>query len=68
MLEIICVNVPSILYGEGVKEWNLMEIFVFYKVYLASLKNNSILVINRLYGRISPTVRPDSRIPEKQPG
>ena len=40
---------------------------LFSKVLLGALQINSILIIIRLFGRISPTTRPDSRIPENRP-
>ena len=68
MFDFICVGAPSNLNGEVVKIWNLSMIFLFSKVCLTTLKINSILVIIRLSGRVSPTIWPDSRIPEKQAG
>ena len=68
MFEFIRVSAPLILNGEVVKVCNLSRIILFSKVCLGTLQINSILVINRLSGRISPTIRQDSRIPEKQAG
>ena len=68
MFELIYVYAPLISNDETVKTWNLMRIFLFSKVCLATLQFNSISVIIWLSGRISPTIRPDSRVPEKQGG
>ena len=59
------VNAFLILNDEVVKVRNLSKTVSFSKVYLATLQVNSILVIIRLSGRISPTIQPDSRVPEK---
>ena len=68
MFDFIYVGAPLISNGEVVKVWNLTRVFLFSKIRLATLQINSMLVIIRLSGRISPTTRPDSRVPEKQAG
>ena len=68
MFESICVSAPLILDGEVVKVLNLSKIFLISKVCSATLQNNFILVVIRLSGRISPSIRPDNRIPKKQAG
>ena len=68
MFDFVCVSAPLILDGEVVKVLNLSRIFLISKVCSATLQTNLILVIIRLSGRISSTIRPDSRIPEKQAG
>ena len=68
MFDFICVGAPSNLNGEVVKVWNLSMIFLFSRVRLAILQINSILVIIMLSGWISPNIRPENRIPEKQAG
>ena len=49
-----------------VKVWSLSSKFLFSKVSFATLPIYSILVIIWLSGRRSPTIWPNSRIPEKQ--
>ena len=66
MFDLNYVSAPLILSGEAVKVRNLLSITLFSRVCLATIQFNSILVIIRLSGWISPTIRPDSRIPEKQ--
>ena len=58
----ICVSETLILNDEIVKTRNLSRMFLF------SLQISSFIVIIRLSGRVSPTIRPDNRIPEKQAG
>ena len=64
MFDFIFVSVPLILNAEVEKVWKLSKLFLFSEICWATL----LLVIIRLSGRISPTIRPDSRIPEKQAG
>ena len=68
MFDFICGSAPLILNGEVVEIRKLSRIFLFSKVCLATFQINSTLVIIRLSGRMSPTIRPDSRIPEKHAG
>ena len=65
MFDFICDSTPLSLDGKVVKVWSLSRKFLFSKVCLAPLQNTLILVIIRLSGRIPPTIRPDSRVPEK---
>ena len=62
------VSAPLILNGEVVKVSNISRKILFSGVCLGTLQTKSIVVIFRQSGRISPTIRPDSWIPEKQAG
>ena len=61
MFYFTCVSAHSILNGEIVKVRNLSRMF------LISLQINSFIIIIRLSGWISSTIRPDSRITGYQP-
>ena len=68
MIDHTCISAPLVLNGEVVRVLKSSRIFLFFEISFATIKTDLIFVIIRLSGRILPTIRQDSRTPEKQAG
>ena len=68
MFDFIYVGAPLVWNSEIIKILNFSSLVLFSKVCLATRQIKSILVIIRLPSQMSPTIQPNSRIPEKLAG